>query len=167
MRNASRTVLRDTCRALDSAASGSGVPGANRPSKMFSLMTSAARSAAVGSGRRAGRSAGRAAEPRPRWTNAFLRLVATLAVRPRWRDRPLPLIWLTGGGGGAVLDALAGRLTSPGRYQVPHAPAHPRAEPGPPTGPPPPNVSRPAPAPGPANGPPPKDARRLKNGALP
>jgi hypothetical protein len=68
-----------------------------------------------------GDAASRAPEPEPRWTNAFLHLVAGLAVRPRWRDRPLPLIWLTGGhGGGAVLDLLAGRLASPARYRVPH-----------------------------------------------
>lgn len=59
--------------------------------------------------------------PEPRWTNAFLSLVAELAVRPRRHDRALPLIWLAGAHhGGAVLDALAGQLSSPGWYRVPH-----------------------------------------------
>src|SRR3954468_10150429 len=59
-------------------------------------------------------------EPEPRWTNAFLHLVAHLVARPRRRDRPLPLIWLTGGAGGPVLGALIGYLASPGRSRVPH-----------------------------------------------
>lgn len=68
-----------------------------------------------------GWAANRSPAPGRHWDDAFLRLVAALVMRPRWRDRPLPLIWLTGGRhGGAVLDALAEGLAGQGRFRVPH-----------------------------------------------
>ncbi|MEE1940732.1 hypothetical protein V1L54_15195 [Streptomyces sp. TRM 70361] len=59
----------------------------------------------------------------PRGTGVFLELIALLVRRPRRTESPLPLLWLTGERGEAVLDAVEDGLNGASvvRRQVPHA----------------------------------------------
>ncbi|WP_162466597.1 hypothetical protein [Streptomyces taklimakanensis] len=56
----------------------------------------------------------------PKGTEGFVELVRRLVVRERRRDRPLPLLRITGDGAEAVLDVLGGRLRG-ARNPVPYA----------------------------------------------
>ncbi len=61
-------------------------------------------------------------QPPERSQARILALISQLLRRPARADRRLPLIWLSGlGGGTLVLNALVKRLGLPARYRVPHA----------------------------------------------